>query len=143
MMADRHATDTMERSLKEHTIQEFKASLRGTLSRSGNDSYEEARKVWNDMIDKRPALIVRCTGVTEVINAVNFARDYDLLLAIRAGGHNVAGTAVCDGGIELNARYKLRVTELTLAPGGHVGEHNHGGAGIRLVTAGSMTYADG
>jgi FAD/FMN-containing dehydrogenase len=64
--------------------------------------YEEARHVFNRMIDKRPALIVRCGGVADVLRAVRFARDHDLLVAVRGGGHNVAGFATCDGGIVID-----------------------------------------
>jgi FAD/FMN-containing dehydrogenase len=88
-----------EATLKEAAVNEFKASLRGQLTCPGDDGYDDARKVWNGIIDRRPALIARCAGVADVINAVNFAREQNLLVAVRGGGHNVAGTAVCDGGI--------------------------------------------
>lgn len=85
--------------VEEAAIKEFKSGLRGELLCPGDDSYDTARKVWNGMINKRPALIARCTGVADVISAVNFARTHNLLVAVHGGGHNVAGTAVCDGGI--------------------------------------------
>src|SRR5690606_13486529 len=59
----------------------------------------EARTIWNGMIDRRPGLIVRCAGAADVVSAVWFARDNDLLVAVRGGGHNIAGNAVCDGGL--------------------------------------------
>jgi FAD/FMN-containing dehydrogenase len=68
----------------------------------GNETYEETRQVWNGLIDRRPALIARCTGAADVIDAVNFARDNNLLVSVRGGGHNVAGAAVCDGGIMID-----------------------------------------
>lgn len=86
----------------EAKVQEFKASLRGELIRPGDGGYDDARKIWNGMIDKHPALIARCTGAADVINAVNFARANKLLVAVRGGGHNVAGNAVCDGGIVID-----------------------------------------
>lgn len=86
----------------EAKVQEFKASLRGELIRPGDAGYDDARKIYNGMIDKRPALIARCTGAADVINAVNFARANKLLVAVRGGGHNVAGNAVCDGGIVID-----------------------------------------
>ncbi len=83
-------------------IEKFNASLRGELLRPGDPGYDEARKIWNGMIEKRPALIARCTGVADVIFCVNFARENSLLVAVRGGGHNVAGNAVCDGGLVID-----------------------------------------
>ena len=74
----------------------------GEIFRPGDDGYDSARQIWNAAIDKRPGLILRCTGVADVIAGVNFARANGLLLAVRSGGHNVAGTALCDGGIVLD-----------------------------------------
>lgn len=68
----------------------------------GGAEYEEARRVFNKMIDKKPALIARCRGVADVLRAVRFARDRDLLVAVRGGGHNAAGFATCDGGIVID-----------------------------------------
>jgi FAD/FMN-containing dehydrogenase len=79
--------------LPERTIQTWQAGLRGPLLRAGDDGYEEARRVWNGMIDRRPALIVRCVGGADVTHAVRFARAHSLLVAMRGGGHNIAGTA--------------------------------------------------
>lgn len=101
-MVDRQVISTTDTILDEATIQEFKASLRGELIRPGDEDYEAARKIWNGMIDKHPALIARCAGVADVISAVNFARANKLLVAVRGGGHNVAGNAVCDGGIVID-----------------------------------------
>jgi FAD/FMN-containing dehydrogenase len=67
-----------------------------------DDRYDETRKVWNGMIDKRPALIARCAGVADVIATVTFARDYNLLVSVRSGGHSIAGKAVCNGGLMLD-----------------------------------------
>jgi len=94
--------DGRETVLDEETIGGFKAGLRGALLRSGDEGYDEARTIWNGMIDKRPALIVRCTGAADVIDAVKFARTHNLLVAIRGGGHNVAGTAACDDGVMID-----------------------------------------
>lgn len=77
----------------------LKTSLRGRLIQPDDDLYEQSRKLWNGMIDKRPGLIVKCRGTADVIHCVNFARENGILLAVRGGGHNVAGNAVCDGGM--------------------------------------------
>jgi FAD/FMN-containing dehydrogenase len=94
-------------------IEKFKASLHGELIRPDSGGYDEARTVWNGMIDRRPALIVRCAGLEDVQNAVRFARSYGLLTAVRGGGHNAAGFAVCDGGlvIDLSRMRGIRVDQ--------------------------------
>lgn len=94
-----YATPT---AIDESTIQTFRERLRGPAIGSGDDAYESARRVWNGLIDVRPSLIVRCTGVADVIEAVSFAREHKLLLAVRGGGHNVAGLGVCDSGLVLD-----------------------------------------
>src|SRR5712692_2182792 len=98
-------------ALDEAAVHQFKTTLRGELLRPGDDSYDAARKVYNAMIDKRPAMIVRCAGAADVISAVNFARTQNLLVAVRGGGHSVAGKAVCDGGmlIDLSTMKGMRV----------------------------------
>lgn len=80
-------------------IEALRSNFRGHLLQPGEPGYDEARSVWNAMIQKRPALIARCTGVADVVAAVNFGRDQGMLTAVRGGGHNVAGTGVCDGGL--------------------------------------------
>ena len=80
-------------------VRVFTNGFRGTVIRPGDKDYESARRIWNASIDKRPGIIARCAGVADVIDTVNFARNNDLLLAIRGGGHNVAGRALCDGGV--------------------------------------------
>jgi FAD/FMN-containing dehydrogenase len=87
------------KAIDEQIIAEFQAGFRGELLRSGDAGYEDARKVFNAMIDKHPAIIVRCAGAVDVIRAVNFARAHNLLIAVRGVGHNVAGTSICEGGI--------------------------------------------
>jgi FAD/FMN-containing dehydrogenase len=88
--------------LDESTVQAYRAALRGDLLRPGDHSYDAARVVWNGMIDRRPALIARCRGAADVIASVNFAREHRLPLAVRGGGHNVAGSAVCDDGLMID-----------------------------------------
>ena len=88
--------------LEEAVVEEFRASLKGELLRPGDAGYDEARTVWNAMIDRHPALIARCVDVDDVAAAVNFARTHNLLVAVRGGGHNVAGKAVCEGGLMID-----------------------------------------
>jgi hypothetical protein len=97
--------------LKEAAVAAFKQSLRGQLIVPSDDSYAEARRVWNGNIDRRPGLIARPAGVADVIQAVNFARDHNLLVAVRGGAHNIAGTGVCNGGmvIDLSLMKAIRI----------------------------------
>jgi FAD/FMN-containing dehydrogenase len=83
-------------------LQAFTMGVRGAVLGPNDAGYDEARAIWNGLIDRRPALIVQCTGAADVVDAVNFARDNDLLLSIKAGGHNVAGNAVNDGGLVID-----------------------------------------
>src|SRR5688572_28563539 len=76
--------------------------FRGQLITVDQSDYDTARAVWNGAIDRRPRLIARCSGSADVAMAVRFARDHDLEVAVRGGGHNVAGTAVCDEGIVID-----------------------------------------
>ncbi len=83
-------------------VEELKNNFSGEIFLPSDDAYESARQIWNAMIDKHPALIVRCVTVSDVVAAVNFARDNRLLLAVRGGGHNIAGNAMCDDGIVID-----------------------------------------
>jgi FAD/FMN-containing dehydrogenase len=92
-------------------IQRFRDALRGQVLMPSDSEYDQARRVWNAQIDKRPALIARCAGEADVVRSVQFARDHDLLVAVRGGGHSVAGHSTCDGGllIDLSTMKGLRV----------------------------------
>lgn len=98
-------------NLSEETFSAFTANVRGACLTAEDERYEEARIIWNGSADKHPALIVQCKGAADVIDAVNLAREHDLLVAVRGGGHNVAGNAVCDDGlvIDLSAMNGVRV----------------------------------
>jgi len=85
--------------LNEASIASLKTGLQGEVLQPGSDAYEEARHIWNGMVDKKPAIFVRCAGTSDVVRAVNFAREQRLPLAIRAGGHNIGGSALVDGGL--------------------------------------------
>ncbi|HVN10064.1 MAG TPA: FAD-binding oxidoreductase [Patescibacteria group bacterium] len=97
--------------LTENAVASFRAALRGKLFEPSDPGYDEARKVYNAMIDRRPRLIARCADVADVIAAVNFAREQKLLVAIRGGGHNGPGLGTCDDGlvIDLSAMNYVRV----------------------------------
>jgi FAD/FMN-containing dehydrogenase len=97
-------------------IEQFQAAFRGEVIQRGDSGYEMARKIWNAAIDKHPGIIARCSGVADVVDAVNFARENGLLAAVRGGGHNVAGRALCDHGI---------VIDLSGMKGIHVDAKNH------------------
>jgi FAD/FMN-containing dehydrogenase len=84
------------------TISTLADGFAGELLGPGDAGYDEARKVWNGAIDRRPALIARCAGVPDVVAALDHARERDLLVAVRGGGHSVAGQAVCDDGIVID-----------------------------------------
>jgi FAD/FMN-containing dehydrogenase len=88
--------------LRSSAFEELGGSFRGELLLPTSPGYDTARRVWNGTIDRRPALIARCTGVADVAAAVRFAREHDLEIAVRGGGHNVAGTAVCDEGVVID-----------------------------------------
>lgn len=83
-------------------LQSFKAGFRGQVLTADDPQYDEIRKVWNAMIDRRPALIARCSGTADVVRAVQFAREHGIVSSVRGGGHNIAGLAVCDGGLMID-----------------------------------------
>src|SRR5688572_21381555 len=91
------ALDNSTKTLSPEALQAFRAGFRGTVLLPTDGPYEEARKIWNAMIDRRPAIIAQCTGTADVVHAVNFAREQGLLSSVRGGGHNIAGLAICDG----------------------------------------------
>jgi FAD/FMN-containing dehydrogenase len=98
-------------NLSKSAIDDLKAAARGQVFVPEDAGYHEARAIWNAMIDRRPAVIVRCAGVADVRRAVNFAREQGLTLAMRGGGHNIAGTALCDDGlvIDMSAMKSARI----------------------------------
>ncbi|HEX2468935.1 MAG TPA: FAD-binding oxidoreductase, partial [Solirubrobacterales bacterium] len=119
-------------------------SFRGELLLPTSPGYDTARRIWNGAIDRRPACIARCTGVADVAAAVRFARDRDLEIAVRGGGHNVAGTAVCDDGvvIDLSAMRAVSVDPVertALVQGGALwGDVDHETQAYGLATTGGI-----
>jgi FAD/FMN-containing dehydrogenase len=127
----------------------LQANLRGALLRPQDAGYDAARRVWNGMIDRRPALIVRCTGSADVIASVNFAREHSLLVSVRGGGHNAAGHAVTEGGlmIDLSLMKGIRVDPLARrawAAGGVTwGELDHETQPFGLAAPGGVVSTTG
>ncbi len=98
-------------AVADEAIDGLEGALRGNLLTPASDGYDEARALWNAMIDRHPSLIARCAGPADVATAVRFAREHGLLVAVRGGGHNIAGNATCDGGlvIDLSAMRSVRI----------------------------------
>ncbi|MCB0209332.1 MAG: FAD-binding oxidoreductase [Anaerolineae bacterium] len=102
-MLNLQTPQVVDNHLDDQAVQAFASQLQGELIRAGDADYDEVRAVWNGMIDRYPALIARCVSVEDVVTAVNFARKNDLRVAVRGGGHNVAGLAVAaDGGLVID-----------------------------------------
>ncbi|MDA4128956.1 MAG: FAD-binding oxidoreductase [Thaumarchaeota archaeon] len=119
------------RTIAETVIQDFKSNLRGPLLRPGTPGYEDARRIWNANIEKHPAFIAKCTGVADIVHSVKFARENNLLVSIKGGGHSIPGLGLCDGGltIDLSSLKEVRVDpeEKTARAGAGVtwGEYDH------------------
>ena len=118
----------------------LKARVRGAVLTERDEGYGAARSVWNAMIDRRPALIVRCAGAADVSAAVDFAREAGALLSVRGGGHNIAGSAVCEGGvmIDLSPMKSVRIDPFArtarVEPGVTLGEFDREAQAFGLVT---------
>ena len=142
-------TNGTDAILEEATVQDFAADLRGRLLRPGDDGYDDARKVWNGMIGRRPALIARCAGTADVIAAVRFAREHGLLVSVKGGGHNITGNAVCEGGlmIDLSPMKSVRVDptkRIARAEAGLTwGEYNHETQAFGLASTGGVVSTTG
>ncbi|NTS32894.1 FAD-binding oxidoreductase [Phyllobacterium sp. BT25] len=91
-----------KKNISASAVEALAAQMRGSLIGEKHASYDEARSIWNGMIDRRPGLIIRCADAHDVVNAVRFARGDGLLVSVRGGGHNIAGSAVCDGGVVID-----------------------------------------
>ncbi|TNF89143.1 MAG: FAD-binding oxidoreductase [Gammaproteobacteria bacterium] len=124
-------------------------AIRGEILTAGTPGYDEARALWNGMIDKRPGAIVRCTGVADVIATVNFAREQDLPLAIKAGGHNVSGKAMCDDGIviDLSPMNNVHIDPIArrarAGAGAKWGAFDHEAQAFGLTTTGGVVSSTG
>jgi FAD/FMN-containing dehydrogenase len=142
-------TDGGETILEAASVQRLADTLRGPLLRSGDNGYDMARRVWNGMIDRRPALIARCAGAADVIAAVRFARSHELLVSVKGGGHNITGNAVCEGGlmIDLSAMKGMRVNPaartVRAEAGLTWGEFNRETEAFGLATTGGVVSTTG
>lgn len=109
-------------------IDEFKSRFQGEVILPDDVGYDEVRQIWNAMIDRKPALIARCTSAEDVVQAVDFGRTQNLLISIRGGGHNIAGNAVCDGGLMIdlslmkNVQVDLTTRRASVEPGCTLGD---------------------
>jgi hypothetical protein len=136
-------------TLSDSALQQLTAAIRGGVIQPNDPAYDEARQVYNGMIDKHPALIVRCTDAGDVITAVNFARENGLLLAIRSGGHNGPGFGTCDGGlvIDLSLMKGIRVDPdartARVAGGCTWGEVDHATHAFGLATPSGIVSTTG
>jgi FAD/FMN-containing dehydrogenase len=136
-------------TLEGAAVKELANSMRGKLLMSGESGYDHARAVWNGMIDRKPALIARCEGAADVSHAMTFARERDLLMSVRGGGHSISGKAVCEGGlmIDLSNMNSVRtdlVTRTARADGGCLEGHiDHEAARLNLATPGGIVSHTG
>jgi FAD/FMN-containing dehydrogenase len=94
--------DRAGNALSEDKVDAFAAQIRGRLLMADDPEYEDARHIWNALVEKHPGAILKCSGTADVVAAVNFARDNDILAAVRGGGHNVGGRALCDNGLVID-----------------------------------------
>jgi FAD/FMN-containing dehydrogenase len=136
--------------LGEATVQELREAIRGDVLRPGEDGYQEACRIWNGAFDeRRPAAIVSCTGAADVIAAVGFARSNDLDIAVRGGGHSIAGFSSCDGGIviDLSQMRSVRVDpdarRAYVGPGAVWGDVDHETQAHALATTGGLVSTTG
>jgi len=127
MATTQHKEETMT-SLPARKIEELKRDFKGEVILPGDGDYESARSIWNAMIDKHPAVIARCATTSDVVRGVNFARGNGLPLAVRGGGHNIAGNAICDDGLVIDlsrmksARVDPAARRVTIEGGATLGD---------------------
>ena len=121
-------------------VDELKSQLQGTLLQPGDGGYDEARTIWNDMIDRRPAVIASCANAADVQRTVAFAAAHGLLLAVRGGGHNIAGYAVCDRGLMIDlspmkaVKVDLKAQRASVEAGATLGDVDQGTQAHGLAT---------
>src|SRR5262245_12979669 len=116
-------------ALSNDILTALQSGLQGSLCLPDEAGYDEARSIWNAMIDRRPGAVVRCRVANDVIGAVRLARDNGLLVAVRGGGHNIAGNAVCDGGLLIDLSPMRSV---------HIDSRERSGRGVAGGTRGEV-----
>lgn len=118
-------------TISESALKKFVSGLRGEVLLKDHPQYDEVRKIWNGMIDKKPAIIVRCMGVSDIIDCINLASENNLLISVRGGGHNIAGSAVCEAGLMIDLSLMRSVLvdpdkkTANVSPGCLLGEVDH------------------
>src|ERR1700751_4838800 len=135
--------------INENSIADFRANLRGGLIEPRDKGYDDARKVYNGMIHKKPRLIARCVDVADVIRSVDFARENDLLVAVRGGGHNAGGLGICDDGLVIDlglikyARVDPAARTVTAGGGCTWGDVDHATHAFGLATPSGIISTTG
>src|SRR4030095_7828945 len=131
MSASIKTLDGKDITLSGEIIDGFRSQLTGNLLQAADPGYDEARTIWNAMIDRRPALIAKCMGTADVVNCVRFAREHNLLTSVRGGGHNIAGMSLANGAmlIDLSPMKWVQVNPVTqtafVAPGATLRHVDH------------------
>jgi FAD/FMN-containing dehydrogenase len=129
-----------KKTINNEAVQGLSQTMRGALLLPGQDGYDSARTIWNAMIDKHPAVVARCAGVSDVLRCVDFARQHDLLVAVRGGGHNIAGNALVEGGFQIDlshlrsVRVDPRTRQAQVEPGCTLGDFDHEAQAFGLAT---------
>lgn len=141
--------ETTDQTINETAVEVFRQRFRGTLLRPGDESYDDARSVWNAMIDRKPALIAQPTGAADVMSAVDYAREHDMLVSVKGGGHNIAGNAVCEGGLMIdlsemdNVRVDPEERTVRVGPGATLGDMDHETQAFGLAAPGGVVSTTG
>jgi FAD/FMN-containing dehydrogenase len=136
-------------TIPESAMHELETRIRGTLLRPDDTGYDDARRVWNGMVDRKPGVIVRCRGVADVKAAVDIVREHRLVFAVRAGGHSVAGKSVCEGGVMIDLSLMTGVTvdpvsrTARAGAGATWGDFDHEAQAFGLGTTGGLISSTG
>jgi FAD/FMN-containing dehydrogenase len=126
--------------IQNEQVVELRSQVRGEVMMPQDARFDAARTIWNAMIDRKPALIVRCAGVADIMRSLAFARRHELAVSVRGGGHNIAGNAVCDDGlmIDLSGMTSVRVDAGTcrayVQPGATLADFDHEAQAFGLAT---------